>query len=57
LRSIPRIDTRIKEAINMGFTRCLVPKVSMRGLSEEWTKNIHIQGIQNVEEAIDAAIG
>ena len=56
LRSIPRLDTRIKESVNMGFTRCLVPKVSVNGLSEEWSKTIHIQGVQNVEEAIDAAI-
>ena len=56
IRSVPRIESRIKEAIHMGFTRCLIPKRNLKGISDELLKKIHIQGIEVVEEAINALI-
>ncbi len=56
VRGISRIENRIKEASRMGFTRCLVPKSSVKGLPTELTKDIHIKGIQDVEEAIDVLL-
>lgn len=35
LRSVPRLESRIKEAVHMGFRRCVVPKRNMKGISEE----------------------
>lgn len=56
IRSVPRLESRIKEAIHMGFSRCLVPKRNVKGISEELRKKISVQGIDVVEEAINALI-
>lgn len=56
IRSTPRIESRLKEAIHMGFKRCLIPLRNVKGLSEEITKEIHIHGVEMVEEAINALI-
>ncbi len=52
VRSVPRIETRIKEAIHMGFTNCLLPSKCLKGLPKEITSKIKLQGIDVVEEAI-----
>jgi DNA repair protein RadA/Sms len=56
IRSIPRIDSRLKEAINMGFTRCVIPKRNLKGIDEDIRKKIYIQGVEFVEEAVHAII-
>lgn len=56
IRSVSRIEQRIKEAIQMGFKRCLVPKRNMKGISSEWQEKIRVKGVEYVEEAIDALI-
>lgn len=56
LRSIPRLESRIKEAINMGFRRCIVPKRNLKGLSEEICRKIEIQGVDIVEEAVETLL-
>jgi DNA repair protein RadA/Sms len=56
LRSVPRIESRLKEAIHMGFKRCLVPKRNVKGLSEDIRKKIEVVGISLVEEAIEAVV-
>lgn len=53
VRSVPRVESRIKEAINMGFKQCIIPKRNMKSLSEELHKKIKITGIDLVEEAVD----
>ncbi|MCI0381786.1 MAG: DNA repair protein RadA [Chlamydiae bacterium] len=52
VRSVPRIESRIKEAINMGFQTCLLPKRNLAGLSKELCKKIDLQGIDFVEDAV-----
>ena len=56
VRSVSRLDSRIKEAIHMGFRRCLIPKFNMKSLPEDLHKKIQIQPIEMVEEAIKALI-
>lgn len=56
IRSVTRVESRIKEAINMGFKRCLIPKRNLKGLSEELCKKIAVKGVEFVEEAVDALI-
>ena len=56
VRSVPRIETRIKEAIHMGFTTCILPNKCLKGLSKEITSNINLQGIDVVEEAIQIVL-
>lgn len=56
IRSVPRLESRLKEAIHMGFKHCIVPKRSAKGLSDEIKNKIRITSVEMVEEAIDAVI-
>lgn len=53
IRSVPRMESRLKEAIHMGFEQCLIPKRNMNGLSKELLSKIKIYPVELVEEAID----
>ncbi len=48
LRSVPRVESRIKEAKHMGFKRCILPK---RSLPKE-KGVIELVGVERLEEAI-----
>ena len=50
VRSVARVDMRLKEAKQMGFKRAIVPKRSCKGLKAD----IEIIGVDHVEEAISA---
>jgi len=56
VRSVPRIESRIKEAIHMGFRRCLLPKRNMKGLPKSLSEKIALVGIDIVEDAIHEII-
>lgn len=56
IRSVARIESRVKEAVNMGFKRCLVPKNSMKGLLQKLEGTIDLVGVDLVEEAIDVLL-
>jgi DNA repair protein RadA/Sms len=56
VRSVSRIESRLKEAIHMGFQRCIIPKRNLKGISEDLRKKIKIQGVEFVEEAVDALL-
>jgi len=56
VRSISRVEMRLKEAIHMGFTRAIIPKRNVMGLPLEVTRKIAIRGVDLVEEAIRALI-
>ncbi|CCB85420.1 DNA repair protein radA homolog [Parachlamydia acanthamoebae UV-7] len=56
IRSVPRVDSRIKEALHMGFTRCVIPKRNLKGVSEEIRQKVSLIGVEFVEEAVDALI-
>jgi DNA repair protein RadA/Sms len=49
VRSIGRVELRLKEAIQMGFTRCVLPNRNLKGLS---IKGIALIGVERVEDAI-----
>lgn len=55
IRSCPRIEGRLKEAIHMGFSRALIPKRNEKTLAKT-THSIQTQGVELVEEAIHALI-
>jgi DNA repair protein RadA/Sms len=52
VRSVNRIESRLKEAINMGFKRCILPKKNMKNL-ESFQDKIFLMGVDVVDEAID----
>lgn len=56
VRSVPRIESRIKEAIHMGFRQCILPKRNLKGLSEDLCRKISLNGIDVVEEAVHALV-
>lgn len=56
VRSVPRVESRIKEAIHMGFKRCLIPKRNLKGVSEEVKKLISVRGVEFVDEAVEELI-
>jgi DNA repair protein RadA/Sms len=53
VRSIPRVEQRLKEASNMGFKRCVLPKRNLKGVS---IKDFELIGVDRVEDAIDKLI-
>ncbi len=50
VRSIARVEQRLKEALQMGFQRCVLPKRNLKGLSFQ---GMELIGVDRVEEAID----
>lgn len=56
VRSVQRIESRLKEAINMGFKRCIIPKRNVKGISDDLVKKIQIHGVEFVEEAVNAVL-
>jgi DNA repair protein RadA/Sms len=56
IRSVSRIESRLKEAIHMGFKRCFIPKRNLNGIPESMRKQIEIHGVEIVEEAVDGVL-
>ncbi len=56
VRSVHRIESRLKEAIHMGFERCIIPKRNVKGIAEDLRKKIEIRGVEFVEEAVNAML-
>jgi DNA repair protein RadA/Sms len=52
VRGVPRIENRIREAIHMGFRKCLCPKRNLKGISSDLSQKISLIGVEVVEEAI-----
>jgi DNA repair protein RadA/Sms len=56
VRAVPRIEARLKEAIHMGFKRCIFPKRNMKEISPELAQKISLHPIEFVEQATDVLI-
>ncbi len=56
VRSVPRIENRIKEAIQMGFEKLIIPKYNAKGISKGLQSKITIHPVELVEEAIHALL-
>jgi DNA repair protein RadA/Sms len=57
VRSVPRIENRIKEAIHMGFKKCILPKRNLKGLPQSLASKISLVGVEGVEDAITEIVG
>lgn len=57
VRAVTRIETRLKEAIHMGFKKCVLPKRNLKGLSSSLTEKIQLIGVELVDQAIQGAFG
>lgn len=56
IRSVPRVEGRLKEAIHMGFKRCILPKRNLKGLPKDLLQKIQVFGVELVEEAVERVI-
>jgi DNA repair protein RadA/Sms len=56
LRSVPRIESRVKEAIQMGFQRLVLPKRNEKAVPKEYRQKIELVGCELIEEAIHAIV-
>ncbi len=54
IRSVGRLDARLREAARLGFARAVVALRSDRGLRRDYS--IRAVGVPNLKEAIDAAL-
>jgi len=52
VRAVSRIETRLKEAIHMGFKKCILPKRNLKGLSPHLGERIELIGVDLVDAAI-----
>ena len=55
VRGVTRIETRLKEAIHMGFKKCILPKKNLKGLAPHLMEKIECLGIELVDQAIQLA--
>ncbi len=53
VRGVSRIETRLKEAIHMGFKKCLLPQKNLKGISPSIRDKIELVGVELVEKAIE----
>lgn len=56
VRGVSRIETRLKEAIHMGFKKCILPQKNLKGLSSHFKEKINLVGVELVEQAIQAIL-
>lgn len=57
VRSVMRIESRIKEVIHMGFNTCVIPKRNIVGLPKTLRDKIELRPVESVEEAIELLFG
>jgi DNA repair protein RadA/Sms len=57
VRGVSRIETRLKEAVHMGFKKCILPRKNLKGISTHISEKIQLIGIELVDEAIKNALG
>ena len=51
VRNVSQVENRVREAVKMGFVRCIVPESSMKALGK--IRNVQLNGVSNVTEAIE----
>ena len=51
VRSINQVETRVREAVKMGFTNCIIPASSLQTLRK--IDHVKLTGVSNVTEAIE----
>ncbi|HEU64382.1 MAG TPA: DNA repair protein RadA [Chlamydiae bacterium] len=56
IRSVTRIESRIKEAINMGFENIILPKQNLKEITDSIKQKINILPVDTVEDAIDQLV-
>src|SRR5690606_38324308 len=55
LRAVSQLEARLKEAVKLGFKRCVSPKTAQRRLTEP-PQGLTLIGCRTLAEAIDVAL-
>lgn len=53
VRGVSRVETRLKEAVHMGFKKCILPKKNLKGLAPQ---KIELVGVDLVDQAIQSVL-
>ncbi len=56
IRAVNSCETRINEAIRLGFRKCVISKYNLKELSPELKSKIEIVGVNNIRSAYDEAL-
>jgi DNA repair protein RadA/Sms len=57
VRGVSRIETRLKEAVHMGFKKCVLPKRNLKGISPSLLEKIQLIDVELVDQAILRVLG
>lgn len=53
VRAVQRIESRVKEGLQLGFTRCIVPKHNLTSLKRSIGNSIELRAVEWVDEALE----
>ena len=56
IRAVNSCETRINEAIRLGFRKCVISKYNLKELSPELKSKMEIVGVNNIRSAYDEAL-
>ncbi len=56
IRAVSRIESRIKEAVNLGFKKCILPEANFKEISKSFFEQIEIIPVKHVNEAIHTLV-
>lgn len=51
VRAVSQVENRVAEAIKLGFEKCIIPEVCLKGI-EKYTKKIEIVGVKNLGDLV-----
>jgi len=52
IRSVPRAESRVKEAFHMGFSTCVLPKKNVESINRELKDKMRLVAVEHLEDAI-----
>lgn len=56
IRAVSNCEQRLREALRLGFKRCVIPRHNLKGLSEKVKSELEIVGARTVREAFEAMV-
>ena len=56
IRGVNHCEQRVKEAIRLGFSRCIIPRHNLKNLSSDISGDTEIIGVRNIREAFEALV-
>ena len=56
IRGVNNCEQRVKEAIRLGFSRCIIPYHNLKNLSSDICGDTEIIGVRNIRQAFEALI-